>query len=100
MLQSDWTVGVLMGRCDEGLRLLEEGKQHLVAIANETELALLLCQYAEGHALARDVQLARSAFEEAKKVAGAAKSGDAPFELKSALKRVEALLARESATVA
>ena len=87
------------GRIDQGLGLVQEGREHLEAIANETDLAVLLCQSAEGHALAGDEPKARLALEEAKKLAERSKGGEA-VQLKSALERGESLLAADRTRVA
>ena len=87
------------GQFDNGLRLIDEGKEHLKAIANETDLAMLLCQAAEGHVLAKDGQNAGLALAEAKKLAEQSKGAEA-LELKSALERVESLLGEGGAVTA
>jgi predicted ATPase/Tfp pilus assembly protein PilF len=81
---------------DVGRRLLDEGRERLQAIANGSDLAILLCQSAEGHLLAKDRERARLDLEAAKTLAGRSEGGEA-FELKVARERVAALLDREDA---
>ena len=87
------------GEIDEGLELIEQGKAHLEAIANESDLAVLLCQSAEAHLLAGDRASASLAHEGARKLAGRFKGVEA-FELKSTLERVESLLTSSSTAAA
>jgi predicted ATPase/class 3 adenylate cyclase/Tfp pilus assembly protein PilF len=95
-------LGLLHCKCsrfDDGRRFLDQGKEHLKAIANETDLAILLCQSAEGNALAKDYATARVELQEATALAEHSKAAEA-FELKTALEHVRGLLAREATAMA
>lgn len=82
------------GNLEEGRRLIDDGKKHLNAIANESDLALVLCQSAEAHVLSDELDSARVEFELARNLAGPSVGAEA-FELETALERVAVIVGRE-----
>lgn len=82
------------GRVEEGRRFIDEGRTRLESIANETDLAILLCQSAQGHLLCEDRTSALLDLESARALAGRCLAGEA-FELKMALGQAEAMLTQQ-----
>ncbi len=79
------------GRAELGRPLFSRGKEHLEAIANDIDLAVLLTQSAEGYALLKDYESARIEFEHASELAKRL-AGAESVELKQALATVASLL--------
>jgi predicted ATPase/class 3 adenylate cyclase/Tfp pilus assembly protein PilF len=88
-----------LGRFNDGRQLIEQAKGHLKTIGNETDLAMLLCQSAEGYALAKARDAASVEFVAATKLAAESGEGET-YELKIALERVRLLLAQERTVLA
>ena len=84
------------GRAEEGRRMIDAGKAHVEAIANESDLALLLCQSAEAHFLHQDPESARAELARARSLAGQPAGAAGTSELKSALDRVARIMSQEA----
>ncbi len=84
------------GRPEEGRQMIDAGKAHVEAVANESDMALILCQSAEAYLICRDSKSARDELARAQSLATQPTGAAGTSELESALERVARMLSQES----